>query len=200
MVMNIGIYKIQNKINNKVYIGSSIVLNKRKYKHFWMLNKGVHPNIYLQKSYNKNGTEVFEFEILELCEENDLISRENYYINYYKSNEMGFGYNLALVGDSRRNIVSDEVKMKLSIHNQIKNGNCSKFSLINLKNNISNNFDNLKDGARYLLDNGFADGSERNVRQKLSVCLRGKPIDNGNKKCNTIRQTCYSHRFEIINN
>ena len=112
---------------------------------------------------------------------------------------MEFGYNLALVGDLRRNIVSDEVKMKLSKLNQTKNGNFSKYSLINLTNNITNIFDNLKDGARYLLDNGFANGSEKNVRQKLSVCLRSKPIDNGNKKCNTIRKTCYNHRFEIIN-
>jgi hypothetical protein len=197
--MNIGIYKILNKSNNKVYIGSSIVLNKRKYKHFWMLRKDIHPNIYLQKSYNKNGVEMFEFEIIELCEENDLIFRENHYINYYRSNEMEFGYNLALVGNSRRNIVSDEVKMKLSKHNQSKNGNFSKYSLINMKNNITTIFDNLKDGAKYLLDNGFTKGSERNVRQKLSVCLRGKSVDNGNGKCNTKRQTCYNHRFEIIN-
>ena len=112
---------------------------------------------------------------------------------------MEFGYNLALVGNSRRNIVSDEVKMKLSKHNQSKNGNFSKYSLINMKNNITTIFDNLKDGAKYLLDNGFTKGSERNVRQKLSVCLRGKSVDNGNGKCNTKRQTCYNHRFEIIN-
>jgi len=197
--MNIGIYKILNRKNNKVYIGSSIVLNKRKYKHFWMLRKGIHPNVYLQKSYNKNGEDTFDFQIIELCEEKDLILRENHYITEYRANEMDFGYNLALVSDSRRNILSDEVKMKLSKHNQIKNGNFSTYNLINLKTNIVSTFDNLKDGAKYLLENGFTKGSERNVRQKLSVCLRGKSVDNGNGKCNTKRQTCYNHRFEIIN-
>ena len=36
--MNSGIYKILNKTNNKVYIGSSVNLKSREYKHFWMLN------------------------------------------------------------------------------------------------------------------------------------------------------------------
>ena len=133
--MNCGIYKILNKTNNKVYVGSSVNISNRQYKHFWMLKKGIHDNIYLQKSFNKNGDDNFTFEILEYCEEKDLILRENHYINEYKSNEMDFGYNLALVSDSRRNIVSDVVKMKLSKHNQQKNNNFSKYSLTNIETN-----------------------------------------------------------------
>jgi group I intron endonuclease len=195
--MNIGIYKILNKGNNKVYIGSSIVLNKRKYKHFWMLRKDIHPNIYLQKSYNKNGVEMFEFEIIELCEENDLIFRENHYINYYRSNEMEFGYNLALVGDSRRNIVSAEVKMKLSKHNQNKNGNFSKFSLTNIISEEIFIFDTLIDGANYLIKNGFANGQSKNVRMTISNCLRGVKVNNGHK--GSVRKTIYKHLAKVIN-
>jgi group I intron endonuclease len=195
--MNIGIYKILNKSNNKVYIGSSIVLNKRKYKHFWMLRKDIHPNIYLQKSYNKNGVEMFEFEIIELCEENDLIFRENHYINYYRSNEMEFGYNLALVGDSRRNIVSAEVKMKLSKHNQNKNGNFSKFSLTNIISEEIFIFDTLIDGANYLIKNGFANGQSKNVRMTISNCLRGVKVNNGHK--GSVRKTIYKHLAKVIN-
>jgi group I intron endonuclease len=195
--MNIGIYKILNKSNNKVYIGSSIVLNKRKYKHFWMLRKDIHPNIYLQKSYNKNGVEMFEFEIIELCEENDLIFRENHYINYYRSNEMEFGYNLALVGNSRRNIVSAEVKMKLSKHNQNKNGNFSKFSLTNIISEEIFIFDTLIDGANYLIKNGFANGQSKNVRMTISNCLRGVKVNNGHK--GSVRKTIYKHLAKVIN-
>ena len=195
--MNIGIYKILNKSNNKVYIGSSIVLNKRKYKHFWMLRKDIHPNIYLQKSYNKNGVEMFEFEIIELCEENDLIFRENHYINYYRSNEMEFGYNLALVGNSRRNIVSDEVKMKLSKHNQNKNGNFYKFSLTNIISEEIFIFDTLIDGANYLIKNGFANGQSKNVRMTISNCLRGVKVNNGHK--GSVRKTIYKHLAKVIN-
>ena len=195
--MNCGIYKILNKTNNKVYVGSSVNISNRQYKHFWMLKKGIHDNIYLQKSFNKNGLENFVFEILELCEEKDLILKENYYINNYKSNEMTFGYNLALVGNSRRNIVSDSVKLKLSKFNQQKNNNFSKYSLKNIESNEVFIFESLIDGANYLISNGFAKGKSKNVRMVISNCLRGIKVDNGGK--GTIRKTCYKHYFKIIN-
>jgi group I intron endonuclease len=195
--MNCGIYKILNKQNNKVYVGSSIDLPSREYKHFWMLKKGIHDNVYLQKSFNKHGIENFVFEILELCEEKDLILKENYYINNYKANEMNFGYNLALVSDSRRNIISDAVKLKLSKINQQKNNNFSKYSLTNIESNEIFIFESLIDGANYLINNGFAKGKSRNVRMMISNCLRGRKLDNGGK--GTIRKTCYKHFFKIIN-
>lgn len=75
--MNCGIYKITNTINNKVYVGSSINLKGREYKHFWMLEKGFHDNNYLQNSFDKYGKENFIFEIIDFCEHKQLISREN---------------------------------------------------------------------------------------------------------------------------
>ena len=82
--MNSGIYKIENIINHKIYIGSSINLKSREYKHFWMLNKNIHDNNYLQHSFNKFGEKLFIFSILEKCEQKSLIEKENYYINEYK--------------------------------------------------------------------------------------------------------------------
>ena len=67
--MDSGIYLIKNILDDKVYIGSSINLKSREYKHFWMLRKGIHDNNYLQSSYNKFGEENFKFEILENCEQ-----------------------------------------------------------------------------------------------------------------------------------
>ena len=86
--MGCGIYSILNKSNNKVYIGSSIKLENRKYKHFWMLSKKCHDNQYLQKSYNKYGEDSFIFEIIEECDPTMLIDRENHYINFYNSNNI----------------------------------------------------------------------------------------------------------------
>ena len=197
MVMDIGIYKIQNMINNKVYIGSSINLNSRKYKHFWMLRRGSHDNFYLQKSYNKNGEENFTFDIIEFCDEKDLVIRENYYINFYKSNEMTYGYNLALVNESRRNLLNDEVKLKLSKHNQKKNNNFNKFYLKNITTNEIFIFETLIDASNYLISNGFAKGKPRNVRSTISICLRKVKVNNGHN--GSIRKTCYKHFFDIIN-
>lgn len=193
-----GIYKIENIIDGKIYIGSSVNIINRKQKHFWLLKKGIHDNCHLQNSYNKFGKESFIFETLENCNNEDLINKENYYIHKYKSNNSEFGYNLATVNEFRRNTFNDEVKIKLSKHYLIKNGNFKKFILTNIKTNEEFVFDSLVDGANYLIENGFAKGKSRNVRMKLSNSLRGVKVNNGDKT-ETIRKTCYKHNFKIIN-
>jgi len=195
--MKSGIYKIENLVDKKVYIGSSINVNKRQYKHFWMLRKNIHDNLHLQNSYNIHGESNFTFNVIDICNIKDLIFLENHYINTYKSNDSDFGYNLAKVNEFRRNTFNDEVKLKLSKYNQNKNGNINKFKLTNISDNKSNVFDNLFEAARYLIKEGFTTGSERNVRQKLSIALRGRIINNGYN--GSIRKTIYKHNFELIN-
>lgn len=195
--MSCGIYKIENLIDKKIYIGSSINLESRKYKHFWMLDRNKHDNNHLQNSYNKFGKDLFNFEILEFCDNNQLIERENHYIEIYKSNIDKFGYNLALVNYFRRNTYNEEVKNKLSKYNLNKNGNFNKFSLINIETNDEYFFDTLVDAANYLILNGFTNGKPSYVRAKISRCLRGLKVNNGHN--GSIRKTCYKHKFKIIN-
>lgn len=195
--MGCGIYKIENLVDKKVYIGSSLNLENREYKHFWMLKRGSHDNQHLQNSYNKFGLDSFKFDIIEECDELFLIDRENYYINTHQSNIQEFGYNMASVNEFRRNTFNDEVKDKLSKYNLLKNGNFSKFSLINIKTGDEYVFETLVDGANYLINNGFANGKPRNVRMSISNCLRGIKLNNGHK--GSIRKTCYKHKFKIIN-
>ena len=85
--MGCGIYKIENTKNNKIYIGSSINIEKRFYKHLWMLKKGIHDNNHLQNSFNEYGENYFSFSILELCSEPDLVKRENFYIRVHKQTQ-----------------------------------------------------------------------------------------------------------------
>jgi group I intron endonuclease len=195
--MSLGIYIIKNTQNNKVYVGSSVNVKNREYKHFWMLERGVHDNSYLQNSYNKYGKTSFIFEVVETCDESNLIEKENYYISYYKSNVMSFGYNLATVNEFRRNTFNEEVKVKLSKYNLNKNKNFSKFSLTNIDTMEIFIFESLVDGANYLIEGGFAKGKPRNVRMMISNCLRGVKMNNGHH--GSIRKTCYKHKFKIIN-
>ena len=195
--MNSGIYKITNTTNKKIYIGSSVNILNRKYKHFWMLNKGIHNNEYLQKSYNKYGKDVFIFEVVEYCEPNELIEKENKFIIIYESNNLKKGYNLALVNEFRRNTFNDEVKIKLSKYNLNKNGNINKFSLTNLETNKELIFETLVDGANYLIENGFAKGKPSYVRVRLSSSLRGIKVNNNYN--GSIRKTIYKHNFKLIN-
>ena len=53
MKNNCGIYCIKNNINDKLYIGQSINLKRRKRKHFSELNTNHHVNTHLQRAYNK---------------------------------------------------------------------------------------------------------------------------------------------------
>ena len=195
--MGSGIYCIKNIINNKVYIGSSIDLNSREYKHFWMLKKNKHDNQFLQNSFNKYGENSFVFEVIEECRPEFLIDLENYHIIKNKSNEMSFGYNLALVNEFRRNCYNEEVKIGLSKYNLNKNNNFKSFSLTNIETDEIFIFDNLVEASNYLINRGFANGNPRNVRSKISECLRKKKINNGYK--GSVRKTCYKHLFNIIN-
>lgn len=77
------IYKIENIINKKIYIGSTINFKQRKSDHLSRLRKNKHPNAYLQNSWNKYGEENFVIEILERCKIEDLLTREQYYIDLY---------------------------------------------------------------------------------------------------------------------
>lgn len=78
-----GIYKITNIINNKIYIGSSNNIYKRKREHFSSLRNGTHCNIHLQRAYNIHGKSNFKFEIVEICEEKDLLKIEQIYLDKY---------------------------------------------------------------------------------------------------------------------
>jgi group I intron endonuclease len=196
--MGCGIYKIENIVDKKIYIGSSVNVESREYKHFWMLKRKSHDNNHLQNAYNKFGKDSFKFQIIEECGDDNLIIRENFYIDFYKSNISEFGYNLATVNEFRRNTFNDEVKQKLSKYNLIKNGNFNTFSLTNIKTNDIFIFETLVDGANYLISNGFANGNPRTIRMKISMCLRGIKVNAGsNYKC--VRKTCYKHNFNIIN-
>ncbi len=79
--MNSGIYKITNRGNSKVYIGSTVDFAIRWRKHRDELSRGIHPNRYLQNAWNKSGAEVFTFEIVEEVEPDKLLEREQFYLD-----------------------------------------------------------------------------------------------------------------------
>ena len=78
-----GIYKIENKINGKVYIGQALDINKRFREHKSALLNKRHYNILLQRSFNKYGIDSFVFEAIEECDGSILADREEYWTNQY---------------------------------------------------------------------------------------------------------------------
>jgi group I intron endonuclease len=73
----IGIYKIENVVNNKYYIGSSNDIDIRWTAHKRAKEKG---NL-LHRSIKKHGIQDFYFEVLEECAEADLLNIEQQYLD-----------------------------------------------------------------------------------------------------------------------
>lgn len=93
--MKSGIYKITNISNNKFYIGSSINIDRREKEHLRNLKANKHTNLHLQYSWNKYKENNFTFETLENCNIDDLITREQYYIDQFKPH-----YNICKIAGS----------------------------------------------------------------------------------------------------
>jgi group I intron endonuclease len=110
MEIKSGIYCIENTVNNKKYVGSSINVYKRRNRHFSELKMVKHKNIKLQRSYNKHGKDNFIFYVLELVEDkNELIKKEQFYIDTIKPE-----YNINLIANSSLGVIrSEETKEKI---------------------------------------------------------------------------------------
>ena len=95
-----GIYIIKNKLNNKVYVGKSIDIKQRLISHKCNLLKSERnkdENRHLYNSVKKYGWNNFETQIVEIINnptEELLANREFYWMEYYKSDNRTYGYNL----------------------------------------------------------------------------------------------------------
>lgn len=90
--MNSGIYMIVNLHNSNCYIGSSSNLRARFIRHKRELRKNTHHSIYLQRAYNKYGSEIFVYCILEFTN-SELFSSEEKWIE-----RLSPEYNVGCVG------------------------------------------------------------------------------------------------------
>lgn len=106
-----GIYKIENKVNGKVYIGQSTDIEARWQHHIIYLTEHIHGNPHLQNAWNKYGSDKFSFSVIEECEYDMLTEREQYWIDYYGGIESPKTYNLrdANIGGH----LSEQTKEKL---------------------------------------------------------------------------------------
>ena len=95
------IYKITNKINDKVYIGKTLdTVEKRWKEHCRDSQKKNIKNRPLYSAMNKYGLNNFIIEEIEQCNEEALNEREQYWIEYFGS--FKYGYNATLGGDGKR--------------------------------------------------------------------------------------------------
>jgi len=78
--MTTGIYKIENLLNHKVYIGQSIHIERR-----WMEHCRLSTSSVISDAIKKYGKENFSFQVLEECKVEELDKKEIYYIHKFNS-------------------------------------------------------------------------------------------------------------------
>ena len=106
------IYKATNLINNKTYIGQTVLdLNTRRRQHE---NSYKYKSCYaFSRAIKKYGKENFKWEVIDTATTiEELNEKESYYIEFYKSLTSQNGYNLKGGGDN--SFLTEEVKQKIS--------------------------------------------------------------------------------------
>lgn len=114
-----GVYAIVNRVNDKMYIGSSTNMARRWIKHRHELRKGTHHNRPLLRAFAKYGTAFFSFELVEHVEDPaQLIAREQTWIDLFKP-----AYNTCQKAGTALGVKrSDATRKKLS---DALKGNCN---------------------------------------------------------------------------
>jgi len=105
-----GVYRWINNDNGKSYIGSSVNLSARLYRYYSLAHitvKSKHSLIC--KSLVKYGYSRFSFEILEYCKYDEVLVREQYYLDLLKPE-----YNiLSVAGSPKGYLHTEEAKLKM---------------------------------------------------------------------------------------
>lgn len=110
-----GIYKITNKINNKIYIGESLDILRRWKEHRETLAEGKHHNYKLQNDYNKYGAEAFKYELICVLDESILKGMDKYVLLYLESEAISY-YNAISKGYNLENTASEIFKREKIVY------------------------------------------------------------------------------------
>lgn len=106
--MKSGIYQIS--INSKTYIGSATNIYNRKHRHLHDLKNNKHCNGKLQNYFNKYGIENLLFEVIEVCDIESLLIREQYFID----SKNPFFNICKIAGNSKGVLHSEKTKKQFS--------------------------------------------------------------------------------------
>lgn len=155
MNTDIGIYKITNVINGKIYIGQSRCISKRWKNHkiaaYNSNDKGYEYPLY--RAIRKYGIDNFDFSILENCSIEQLDEREIYWINYYSSNNYNYGYNNDCGGGSCPHPTKLTEEKVNEIIDLLKNTTISQYELANRFGVDQSFISNINSGKNWKKDN-----------------------------------------------
>lgn len=96
--MNGFIYKIENDVNHKIYIGQTKNSIDQRFKEHIRHSK--FSSMIIHRAMRKYGVQNFHISVIEECDINILDDREIYYIALYDSTNKSIGYNTSIGGDA----------------------------------------------------------------------------------------------------
>ena len=112
-VQPLGIFRVRNRENGRIFLGSTLNLLAQKNSIFFQLEMKTHMNEALQEDFNRFGKEAFEFEVIDTLEPNqepgvdyreDLDCLLQIWIEKLQ-NEIEQGYNkISISSDGKRKI------------------------------------------------------------------------------------------------
>lgn len=186
--MNGFIYKITNKVNNKIYIGKTMTsIEKRFQEHIRESRKERTENRPLYRAIRKYGKENFTIELVESCPIEILSDREIYWIDYFSSYKEG--YNATLGGDGKPlydynifvkeflsgknikdiakeyNCCADTVSaaVKLAGLDSNQNAHIKGILMKDIKGKVLQTFVSRSQAAEWLIQNGYSKTSKGKV-------------------------------------
>ena len=113
--MQYKIYMIENKTNNKRYIGFTKNTIEKRFKQHMVSKKPI------GVALRKHGSDNFSVKLIEVCDSiEDAISCEKKYIAEYKTYGCGLGYNCSIGGERCAPIVNRDVWQSESFKNKVK--------------------------------------------------------------------------------
>ena len=183
----IGIYKITNP-KGKIYIGQSVNIEKRWNRYKNLIPKDCIGQPLIYRSLIKYGVKNHIFEIIELCNKEELNKLESYYIALYNSFNSKCGLNLTSGGTNY--LFSDISRRKMSIAQ--KNKIVSKETRLKLseankgKTHSASTIKKMSDAHKNI---------SKETRLKMSISQKNRPMINHETRL----KLSYSQRKIILN-
>lgn len=155
-----GIYLWENK-NGKFYIGSSIDLSRRLASYYNINHLAKYPTRYINNALLKAGYSAFRLYILEYCDKEILIQREQYYFDLFKP-----VYNICTTaGSTLGRLHSEEAKERISK---------SKLNTNTGENNHFYGKIHSEEAKLKMVDTKIASILSRETKAKISKAMTGR--------------------------
>lgn len=163
----IGIYKITNKINGKMYVGQSHNIFERWYR-YEQCHRLKRYDYAIYRAFEKYGFENFEFSIIEETTPELLDEREKYWIQQlhtYVKDPLCNGYNMTIGGEGNTSI---DVEQIIALWSQGK-------SIIEIANETGHDRSAVR---KYLIDcPGYSEDEARSRGNRTMWQSRGENVE-----------------------